>query len=1043
MLSTWKHCAPYFSTRMRVLLSLTLLCGLLSAVAQPLRFRQVSMADGLTDNAITALHQDRQGFLWIGTEYGLNKYDGHHVWAWHAPDGLGGEHVSAIMEDHAGTLWVATRQGGLARFGSGNTIAHTYTPGRTAGKGVEITCLFDLNDTTLMIGAQQLPIIFMDKRSGRCTYWKGHGPITPEAAVDSTARSGDWCHYIRDLGDGRLAIGFLLNFKQYIVDRATGAILGPAFHFGTEADDQTITDAVRMGDRLFGVGWQRRLYVQDLNGAGHRHFALPDEATALIALDNTHLLIGTRNSGLLQLDVRTGGLTIMRHHRGDPDSPSDDRVRALLRDDEGRIWSGTRNGLGLHDPQHWWMRSQPLHTAAPNDGPDVQAFGMAALPDGRLAVCTNEGLYLREPNGAITHLPLHGPFGHIQPTVLHPFRGGWLVGAEQGLFLWDGRSARVDTLRMRWRDITRREPAQPASQAAFTLPRLFQVRHIDVDTTRSDERIMLGVMGYGVVLLDMQVHTIEYLIRGASPEALGSNLVRCMARTADGTHWVGTVDGLYRWEPAIPGERNRFTAFRAGVGPQALPVSDVLGLLATGDTLWVAMRNGGLARWDGRTMQALPCPHPTGSTIHGLAADREGRIWCAGSGAFEVYHPRTGAWTHVPVPRSGPIAQRPAATTAFAEGIGPLGGHIAFVTGSALHLFDPARLDTTAEAPPPYPTDLRMAGKPAMDRIRNGRLALAADEHMLTIAVSALDLAPMEPLRFAIMLEGIDPAPRMTDANGALTYASLPPGTYRLLAHTVAANGRMSAPVTIATIAKAAPLWQRWWFIALLAAAIGGVVYAVTRYRYQQQLKLQAVRVRIASDLHDEVGSSLSSITIGSQLAAKLTPDGSTQVKELLQRIGETSSASLRSISDIVWAIDPKNDQGEALVKRMQRIAHELLESKGIEVPFSVGGGVEDLHLPMEVRKELLLIYKEAVHNASKYSGATRVQVALHRRDGALYLRVEDNGRGFDPALHPDGHGLGSMRRRAGALGAELRIESAAGKGTCVALDMGLPRNRG
>jgi signal transduction histidine kinase len=157
-------------------------------------------------------------------------------------------------------------------------------------------------------------------------------------------------------------------------------------------------------------------------------------------------------------------------------------------------------------------------------------------------------------------------------------------------------------------------------------------------------------------------------------------------------------------------------------------------------------------------------------------------------------------------------------------------------------------------------------------------------------------------------------------------------------------------------------------------------------------------------------------------------------VKEILARIGETSSESLRSISDIVWAIDPKNDQGDALVKRMRRIANELLESKGIEVDFDVSGGVEDLKLPMNARKEIVLIFKEAVHNASKYSGAGKVRITLTRAGTRLGMMVTDDGSGFDPALHPDGHGLGSMARRAQALGAVLDLRSAPGSGTTVSV---------
>ena len=313
---------------------------------------------------------------------------------------------------------------------------------------------------------------------------------------------------------------------------------------------------------------------------------------------------------------------------------------------------------------------------------------------------------------------------------------------------------------------------------------------------------------------------------------------------------------------------------------------------------------------------------------------------------------------------------------------------------------------------------------------------------MIDIGISALSLRYAQPLVFEYRLDGVESEWRSVSANEAIRYAGVPVGSHPLLVRVRDVFGRVGPEQRLLIIHVAGPIWQRWWFYAIGASIISLGIWLWSRYRLRQALKFQAVRNRIASDLHDEVGSSLSSITIGSQLASQLSGDENEQVKKLMDRIGETSSESLRSMSDIVWAIDPKNDEGDALVKRMRRIAQELLESKGIDVSFSVSGGVEELKLPMNGRKELVLIYKEAVHNASKYSGAELVQVSLHRRNGMLALSVKDDGKGFDLSLHPDGHGLGSMQRRAKALGGELELKSAPGFGTFVSIEVDLTRIR-
>lgn len=370
---------------------------------------------------------------------------------------------------------------------------------------------------------------------------------------------------------------------------------------------------------------------------------------------------------------------------------------------------------------------------------------------------------------------------------------------------------------------------------------------------------------------------------------------------------------------------------------------------------------------------------------------------------------------------------------------------LVFAYGDQLMCFDPRVLDGLPDLPAPFLVDATSGGR-ALD-LRNGRLELEHGQGVLDLRVSALMHDMPLPLRFSYRLDGAETDRRTAAAGELVRYAGLPVGTHTWLVRAVDAYGREGPEVRLVTVQVAGPLWQRWWFFALAAVLISLVVYGWSRHRLAQALRLEAMRNRIAGDLHDEVGSSLSSITIGAKLAAQLSAGEDPRVRELLARIGETSSESLRSISDIVWAIDPRNDHGEALVTRMRRIANELLESKGIEVSFSVSGGVEGLKLPMDVRKELVLLYKEAVHNASKYSSAKLVQVSLHRRPhgdagGSLALSVKDDGLGFDPALHPDGHGLGGMQQRARQLGASLILRSAPGLGTLVGVEVGLPGTR-
>lgn len=1016
------------------LLCTYLLLWLSATVArgQELLFQQLTTADGLSDNAITKLFQDRDGFLWVGTESGLNRYDGHHVRVWHAQDGLGGEQVTDIIQDRDGQVWVATAEGALARLAAdGGSITYDRIGGDAVQgrSGLRLNCLFELDDTTLMIGAQAVPVIFFNKRTGRCTYWAGQGPIAPALAVAQPTVTGDWCHYITDLGDGRLLAGFLRAFEQRLLERATGRVVGQAFQL-IGPGDQTVVAASRIQDRLCGVGWQPRLHVHDLRTGANNVWPLPDEGVALVQEDSLHVLVATAASGLLRVDLRNGSYQVYRHRPGEPRSLGDDRVRALLRDREARTWVGTANGLYLHAPRQWWTRRVPLSAGAKDEPLATVVYSISELPDGTLAICTNDGLFMGKAEGPMRRIVVRAEGRALRPTALLAGTGGYWLGAEEGLYRWQPGSATATLVP--W-TIGSTGPHITGSTSYVRMPGLFQVRDLYADTLRGRPFLVMGVRGYGVALLDLERHQAELLLNDpAQNTSLGNNLVARMVRDGAGDYWVGTSRGLYQWKVDRAAPDGRFRSFLKEDGQHPLPSNDVLDLLPDArGMLWIAMRNGGLAAWDGERMRTFPLPGSLGNTLNGLAMDRLGRVWCAMHGGFAVLDTAAVAWQVLPVPGMRATPAMPAGTRGLSD------GRIVFVADNMVQTIDPAAAPGATVPPRPYLTQLVVHGAAAVDNTGE-HLALRADAGPLRVAVSALDLAPEAPYRYSFQLEGIDPEPRMADAAGSLVYAGLPPGEYRLVARTLAPDGRASAPVVLATIAKAAPLWQRWWFYLAMVAAAAAVAYAVSRYRYREKLRLQQVRIRIASDLHDEVGSSLSAIHIGSQLAASISGPQEGQVKEILARLGETSSASLRSIRDIVWAIDPAQDEGEALVDRMRRITQELLGDKGVDVSFVVTGGVEQLKLPMGARKDLLLLFKEALHNCSKYAEARTVQVSLHRKGRRLRLSIKDDGAGFDPRLHPDGQGLASMGRRAKALGTELQLSTAPGLGTLVAVELDL-----
>lgn len=996
--------------------------------AQDLRFQHLTTDQGLSDNAINCIFQDNHGFIWIGTERGLNRFDGQRV------DLVTGTDVAiaGITEDSQGVLWAATKDHGLLQV---DRVLRTAKPYRhvagdpTSLANDQLTAVFDLNDTTLLLGSREHTLIFMDKRTHAFSYWADSTSLDPSRARTRPTDLTGWCHTITLLDRHTLWIGMLNKHECFLVDRTSLRV--NANVVVRRSGSETQTCAQRLGDTLYTGGWQNGIDAIPLRNiptrgrpwrASPRVIPTVDEVLSLAVRADGSLLAGTRGNGLLVHHPRTGVTTMLRHRRSQPSSLPSDRVRCLLVDGRGTLWVGTVNGLAFHDPQVWRIAETPLMSTTDEEQTELLFHRVEAEGPQGVRVFTSKGFRVqRTPGGPVEHIPVVRGTMDLQPTFVLPERTGALIGTEYGLVRqphWDPMSASGLDLR-------------DGPGSAYHLGDMYQVRSIHGDTLNGTSVLVVGTLGYGVHVLDAA--TLDLLGCGMPPAAQSvksRSLVADMVRDAQGTYWIASADGIYTWnctDPLTDGaDQRERPVSHTGIRGAGTAFADVV---VDRGLLWAVTRAGELVRLEGQGMRPFPAPWRINGA-HALCVDRQGRPWISSDDGLVRADPRDGSYLRVPV--NDGVEHRK-----LSRAIGTLSdGNIAFAADNTLFRFDPVVFDSLPAMPIPYIATASMAGEPLVVNEAHVDLSYAAS--VIDLGISALAFGYPRPLRFEYRLDGVESTWRTTTASLPIRYAGVPVGQHALRVRVNDPYGRTGPEHTLLIIRVRGPFWQQWWFYALAALLVSAGVFAWSRYRLAQAIELQNVRNRIASDLHDEVGSSLSSITIGSKLAAQLSTSESAQVKEILARIGETSSESLRSISDIVWAIDPKNDQGEALVKRMRRIASELLESKGIEVRFDVSGGVEELKLPMNARKEVVLIFKEAVHNASKYSGATQVQVTLSVQNSSLRLRVRDNGKGFDPALHPDGHGLGSMQRRAAALGAEFNLHSAPLAGTRIELALRL-----
>ena len=229
-------------------------------------------------------------------------------------------------------------------------------------------------------------------------------------------------------------------------------------------------------------------------------------------------------------------------------------------------------------------------------------------------------------------------------------------------------------------------------------------------------------------------------------------------------------------------------------------------------------------------------------------------------------------------------------------------------------------------------------------------------------------------------------------------------------------------------------VWQRWWFVSVVAMLIGLSAHSLYRHRVRRLVELERVRTRIAADLHDDIGSSLSEISVLSEVLRKQLGAQEAPASKNLFLINRVSQEALDSMSDIVWAINPLQDHLSDLVRRMRRVASEVLPARDIEFSFNVPTSGLDLRLGADIRREVFLMFKETLNNVVRHSKCTRAEIELKIERAWLELVVADNGKGFAPDQVSEGNGLVSLRRRARALGGETVVASHAGEGTTVTI---------
>jgi signal transduction histidine kinase len=322
-------------------------------------------------------------------------------------------------------------------------------------------------------------------------------------------------------------------------------------------------------------------------------------------------------------------------------------------------------------------------------------------------------------------------------------------------------------------------------------------------------------------------------------------------------------------------------------------------------------------------------------------------------------------------------------------------------------------------------------------------MEIPAGKRRLEFRFTALSLTAPEKVRFRHKLEGLDNDWSAPDDRRTIAYNFVPPGQYTFRVTACNNDGLWNPEGAAAALDVRAFFWQTWWFRTgtgvLLAAGLAGAVRQRERRkarlrlgRVERQHAVERERARIAQDIHDEVGASLTQIAFLSD-RVQLAREEPGEVEHWNRRVRAAARRTIQSLDEIVWAVSPKHDTLESLANYITTFAQEHLALAGVRCVLEIPTVLPPIALSAELRHNLLLAAREALQNAVTHSAATEIKVALDIRDGTLEICIHDNGRGFDVSrVNGDGHGLTNIRKRLEEIGGRFEITSQPGHGATV-----------
>ncbi len=959
---------------------------------------------GLPQNSVRALAQTRDGYVWIGNDDGLARFDGVRFVSFGMQEGLWSGPVTELFEDKQGALWIGTVGGGLTCRSDGQFRTYTIRDGLPSDT---ITALNEDNEGRLWIGTEAGLVIFENDRvtaSAAGEQFKGKAIAT----LFKDQRGTMW------LGaKGAGVFHFLAGKFMPVTDPSVDDLLKDPH---CVLVDQSVRTWIGAGDDFVlcheGDQWRRYRIP--------RHLTRPYISALTQESDGT-VWAGSVSEGLFQF--KGGKVSTFNANSG----LADNFIESLLVDRDGVLWIGTGGGLNR-------VRHGNISVIGQSEGLGYGAVqGLAEISPGMVwAGKPSDGLY-KWQNGSFTRLNAELSRRHAEiNALLHARDGTCWVACAPGLLQF--RNPGVDA------DATE----QPALADANVISLMEDSEGGIWAGTREGQ---LWIRRKGTWALQ--------------PAFAQAHAITALAQDAEGAAWIGTEGGgLYRFQG---GPQQHF-----GKGKHLLSDLIRNLYRDSQGTLWIGTAGGGLSRWTNArivtftTREGLP-----DNTISQVLEDDTGRLWlgsnrgiaCVPKHDFEAVAAGKARTVYPRLYGRDEGMQSEECTGGFCPaGLRDESGLLWFSTLKGLVVIDPKKDTTETLAPTVLLEEVLLDNTPRktghsvdFPKVKTAGLQIAPGRHRLELHYTAPNFNAPERLRFRYRLEGLDSDWVEAGTGRSAVYNYLPPGEYLFRAAVSSGEGAWNEAGAEISFHVLPYFWQTWWFTTLSALAVMSLTGGIFRYlekrklhrrlaHIEQERALERERARIARDLHDDLGSSLARISLLSGLV-KADKDNPAQVETHAGKIFDSADQTVRALEEIVWAVRPGSDTLQSLVEYIAHFANELFDGNATRCRLNLPHDLPTVPLAPDIRHNIFLIVKEALTNALKHSGAHEVRVQAKAVDAALEISVEDDGKGFVPSTKasPDKrNGLINMAQRAESVGGKLDLSSVPGQGTTVRFSLNL-----